>query len=106
MQSKRLAILVLLAVSICAARVPGQVDVSTATLKGTVSDTSGAVISGAIITVTSVDKGIVRNTKCGSDGTYSVRLLQPGAYDVQVEAVGVEKVVVKEIGRASCRERG
>jgi hypothetical protein len=97
MQSKRLAILVLLAVSICAARVPGQVDVSTATLKGTVSDTSGAVISGAIITVTSVDKGIVRNTKSGSDGTYSVRLLQPGAYDVQVEAVGFEKVVVKDV---------
>src|ERR1041384_8408735 len=105
MQSKRLAILVLLAVSICAARLPGQVDVSTATLKGTVSDTSGAVISGAIITVTSVDKGIVRNTKSGSDGTYSVRLLPPGAYDVQVEAVGVAKRSAERRGGEAGRSR-
>lgn len=97
MHTKRLAFLVLLIISICTPRVSAQVDVSTATLKGTVSDSSGAVIPGATVTVTSVDKGIARTARTSSDGTYQVRLLQPGAYEVQVEAAGFEKVLVKDV---------
>ena len=97
MHTKRLGFLVLLIISICTPRVSAQVDVSTATLKGTVSDSSGAVIPGATVTVTSVDKGIARTARTSSDGTYQVQLLQPGAYEVQVEAAGFEKVVIKDV---------
>src|SRR5947207_15961866 len=61
MHSKRLGFLVLLIISICTPRALGQVDVSTATLKGAISDSSGALISGAIVTATSLDKGIVKS---------------------------------------------
>ena len=97
MHTKRLGFLVLLLISICTPRVSGQVDVTNATLKGTVSDPNGAMIPGAAITATSIDKGTRKIAKTGADGTYQIPLLQPGAYQVQVEAAGFEKVVLQDV---------
>src|SRR5437660_8132054 len=74
-----------------------QVDVTSATIKGTVTDPNGGAIPGATITVTSVDKGISKNVKTASDGTYQIPLLQPGAYEVQVEAAGFDKTVARDV---------
>src|SRR5262245_5948526 len=74
--------------------VQGQVDVSTATLKGTVSDQNGAVVSGATVTAISVDKGISKSVKTSSDGVYQIPLLQPGRYQLQIEAQGFTKEVI------------
>jgi hypothetical protein len=74
-----------------------QVDVASATLKGTVTDPNGAAIPGTTITVTNVDKGTTKSVKTGSDGTYRVPLLQPGLYEIQAEAVGFDKTVAKDV---------
>src|SRR5262249_10588844 len=76
----------------------GQVDVTTGTLKGIVTDPNGAVISGATITVRSLDRGTVRTVKTNPDGSYQFPLLQPGTYQVQVEAQGFDKEVIDNVG--------
>src|SRR5215813_12297920 len=75
----------------------GQVDVSTATLKGTVFDPNGAVVSGAIVTVTNTEKGISKTARSGADGTYQIPLLPPGSYQLQVEATGFIKELVRNL---------
>jgi hypothetical protein len=75
----------------------GQVDVSTATLKGTVLDPNGAVVAGATVTVTNPDKGITKTVKSVSDGTYQISLLPPGTYELQVEATGFSREVARNL---------
>jgi hypothetical protein len=59
-----------------------------ADLRGTVTDQNGAVVAGAIITVTSAERGIARTAKTDDRGEYQILLLPPGTYDVKVEAGG------------------
>jgi hypothetical protein len=97
MHTKRLVFLVLLVMSISTPRVSGQVDVATATLKGTVSDPNGAVIPGATMTATNIEKGTTRTAKTSADGTYRIPLLQPGSYQVEAEMAGFDKLVATNI---------
>ena len=55
---------------------------------GTVTDSSGAVVPGATVTVTSATTGIVKRAIATPAGEYSVNYLIPGAYDLQVTANG------------------
>lgn len=73
----------------------GQVD--TATIVGTVRDTSGAVIPGASITATEVNTGIKTEVKSGADGNYVITPLKIGAYSLTVDARGFQKVVRQNI---------
>ena len=63
---------------------------TTGDLKGTVRDISGAFIPNAEVTVTNQSTGEHRSVKSGSDGSYTVPLLQPGIYSVEVAPVGFE----------------
>jgi hypothetical protein len=74
-----------------------QVDYSTATMKGTVQDPQGAVISGATITAVNSGTGIVREVKSGSDGHYQIPALPPGTYQVTITATGFAKEVAKAV---------
>ncbi|HLJ88079.1 MAG TPA: TonB-dependent receptor [Candidatus Angelobacter sp.] len=74
-----------------------QVDYSTATLKGTVFDPNGAVISGATVTATNPSTGISKTTKAGSDGVYQIPALPPGAYQITIESPGFSKEVTKGV---------
>lgn len=67
-----------------------QADVATATLKGTVTDPSKAVIAGAKVTVRSIDRGMTRQATTNADGDYQIPLLNPGRYEVSVEAQGFQ----------------
>jgi hypothetical protein len=97
MNRRSLGLLILLLVLIWPASALGQVDVSTATLKGTVLDPNGAVVAGATITVTNPEKGISKTAKSGSDGVYQIPLLPPGSYDLQVDATGFSREVVRNL---------
>ena len=55
---------------------------------GTVSDSTGAVIPGATVTVTSPATGIEKKAVTASGGEYNVTYLIPGSYDVSVSANG------------------
>jgi hypothetical protein len=96
--TKKLSILCLALVVLLAA-VPAfaQVDYSTATLKGTVTDPTGAVISGATVTVANPATGITKTTKTNSDGSYQIPALPPGSYQVTIEASGFSRELVKNL---------
>jgi len=65
---------------------------TTAQITGRVSDPSGAVIPGALITVANVDTGVKRQTESNELGHYAVPLLPPGTYRVTVQKEGFRPV--------------
>lgn len=67
---------------------------STATLQGTVTDPSGAVVPGAKITVRNQATSLERIAQTDSDGNYQVAALPPGAYRIEALAQGFERQVV------------
>jgi hypothetical protein len=60
-------------------------------LSGSVTDTSGAVVAGAKITVTNSATRITQQLTTNKDGYFSVGQLAIGTYDVSVQAKGFEK---------------
>src|SRR5215468_5241567 len=62
-----------------------------ATVNGTVTDPSGALISGAKITATQLATGTKRTTQTSSAGLYSLSALPAGSYDLAVEATGFKQ---------------
>src|SRR4030088_2866952 len=68
-----------------------------ASVTGTVRDSSGASVTNAQVTVSDAARGINRDTTTNSDGEYSVTALPPGAYDVVVNASGFKKYEVKDL---------
>lgn len=59
-------------------------------ITGTVTDSSGAVIANADVTVTNEATGVTRKTISSSAGTYTINGLLPGRYTVAVEAAGFQ----------------
>jgi hypothetical protein len=60
-------------------------------LTGTVTDPSGAVVSGATVTLKSDTTGATRTTTTNASGAYRFSLLQPGSYTVSANASGFSK---------------
>lgn len=60
----------------------------TGSITGTVTDPSGAVISGARVTATNVLTNVVTPAVTNASGIYSLQFLQIGRYKVQVQASG------------------
>jgi len=60
----------------------------TGTILGTVTDPSGAVVTGATITVTNTGTGAIRKTATDATGSYTVSGLQPGQYEVLISSSG------------------
>jgi hypothetical protein len=57
----------------------------TGSIRGTVSDQSGAVVVGAEVTARNVLTGNVRSATSSDAGTYSITELQPGNYEINVK---------------------
>src|SRR5215471_279697 len=74
-----------------------QIDYSTATLRGTVYDPHGEVIPAANVMVTNPATGVVKTAKTSADGNYQVPALNPGTYQVAVEAQGFAKTLANSI---------
>jgi hypothetical protein len=64
---------------------------------GTVRDPNEALVANAKIKVTSVQTGEVRETETSDEGTFTVTNLQPGVYDVTIEASGFQPVIFKAL---------
>ena len=68
-----------------------------ATLLGTVTDSSGAVVPSAKVTVTEVNTGVNRSGQTNESGNYTFPDLPPGQYMVTVETSGFKKETRKDI---------
>jgi hypothetical protein len=74
-----------------------QADVASATIKGVVTDQAGAGVSQATVTVTNFERGAARSARTDDDGIYRVSLLQPGIYELRVEAAGFQSQVLQRV---------
>ena len=74
-----------------------------ANIVGTVTDTSGAVIPGAKVTVTNPDKAYVRELIANSAGEFTAARIPIGNYVITVEAPGFQKMlrtgIVVQVGQ-------
>ena len=70
---------------------------STGTLQGTVSDKTGAVVTGAQVVATQVQTGTARSVVTDSAGNYSIPALQPGTYRLQITAPGMQPTTLENI---------
>jgi hypothetical protein len=62
-------------------------------ISGTVTDSSGAVVKDAQVTITETSTNTVNRTKTDSAGQYVVPFLQPGTYQIVVEMASFKKDV-------------
>ena len=62
------------------------------TIYGYILDPHGLALPGARIVVESPNTGATRDTSTNQQGFYSVPALQPGPYNITVEANGFETV--------------
>ena len=95
MSRLRLILLLVLLAGFCASLALSQT--VNATLLGTVTDASGAVVPGAKITIMEVNTGIGRSGQANESGNYTFPNLPPGQYAVTVEATGFKKETRKGI---------
>src|SRR5213594_285009 len=66
---------------------------SSATILGTVKDTSGALVPGVSIMVKHTESGLTRNVVSGERGAYTVPLLPVGAYEITTAMPGFKQQV-------------
>ena len=66
---------------------------NTATIVGTVTDTSGAVIPGAKVAVSNPEKGFTRELSTNTTGEYTAAKLPIGNYVIVAEKKGFQKLV-------------
>ncbi len=81
------ALIALLAIACTTARINAQ---GYGTIKGTVSDPTGAVISTATVTALQIQTGTTMTTKAEGDGNYVFPSLLPSKYTISVSAPGFE----------------
>src|SRR5258706_9609496 len=67
------------------------------TISGSVTDSSGAAVPGATVTIKNVDTGLVRTVTTSDDGSYAAPELPIGTYSVSVEKAGFKLGVVTGI---------
>jgi hypothetical protein len=71
--------------------------VATADLHVTVKDQAGAVVREATVTVTNQATGATRSSTSNVEGEYQFRSLQPGRYEVGVNAAGFAKTIARDV---------
>ncbi|HYK20489.1 MAG TPA: TonB-dependent receptor [Pyrinomonadaceae bacterium] len=69
----------------------------TGTLRGTVSDSKGAVVPGASVVIRNMDTGQERNLQTNGDGVYVASFLPLGRYNVTASSAGFNKVAQENI---------
>jgi hypothetical protein len=67
------------------------------TVSGTVGDSTGAVISGAQVSIRDVNTAASRSTTTNAQGFYEFLAVKPSTYELTVEAKGFGKAVKRDI---------
>src|SRR5713226_630943 len=69
----------------------------TGAITGTITDSTGAVIPGAVVEATNNGTGQQRTVTTGADGTYNIGLLPPGVYSLKITANGFKTTEVSKL---------
>ncbi|MFN7920006.1 MAG: carboxypeptidase-like regulatory domain-containing protein [Bryobacteraceae bacterium] len=70
---------------------------TTQTVQGLVTDTTGAVVNGAKVTLTNLGTNVAANTTTNETGNYTFPLVLVGNYDVKVEMQGFKSETARNI---------
>jgi hypothetical protein len=70
---------------------------ATGRLEGTVTDSTGAAVPGADITVRNQNTGISATVQSSAEGDFTLLYLDPGTYEVSIQKAGFNKLVLKDI---------
>jgi Carboxypeptidase regulatory-like domain len=70
---------------------------STTSVRGTVTDKSGAAIATAKVTLSNPAQALVRTVNSGADGTYEFQQIPPGTYQISVEMTGFRRFEQKAL---------
>ena len=70
---------------------------TTSAILGQVTDSSGAVVPGATVTITNRDTGLKRAVHTDAAGRFNFPQLLPGSYSVRAEASGFEPQQVQDV---------
>ena len=79
------------AVSLLAASAAAFGQTQTATVRGTVTDASGAVIPGSALTLTNLDQNRPWAAETNTAGAYVFQQIPPGPYSLEVQADGFKR---------------
>src|SRR5262245_23599686 len=83
----------LLSFAVLAGGLAAQSSTGTATMLGAVTDTSGAIVPGAKVTVTNTEAGFVFTSVTTTEGTWYIPNLNSGTYQLRIEAAGFKAYV-------------
>jgi|HubBroStandDraft_1064217.scaffolds.fasta_scaffold00130_15 hypothetical protein len=67
------------------------------TIRGVITDPSGALVGGATVTATNTGTGLSRTVTATGQGEYVVPDLPMGTYSVTVKATGFKELVIKNV---------
>src|SRR5436305_5854963 len=66
----------------------GQAAAMNGEITGTITDPSGAAVSGATVEISNADTGFKQSAKTGESGLYRFAVLPLGTYEIAVQAAG------------------
>jgi len=69
----------------------------TSSVRGTVTDPTGKLVSGANVTLTNTETNTARTQTTSDSGNYVFELVPPGPYRLEVEAAGFKKGIITNI---------
>src|SRR6267142_1771005 len=96
-ETLRLIVMMVFSVSVLLLAIPiqAQVEINSG-ISGTVTDSTGAVVVGAAVTVKNQDTDATRKAVTNSTGYYSFPSLSPGTYTITVSMAGFKTAVVSD----------
>lgn len=82
------------------------VSVNGGSIQGTITDASNAVVSNADITISSKETGYSKSLKTDASGFYSIGPLNPGTYQISINAPGYSRLIVETVVRTGTATSG
>ena len=82
------------------------VSVNGGSIQGTITDSANAAVSNATITISSRETGFSKTLQTDSAGFYSIGPLNPGTYQISIDAAGFSKLIADTIVRTGTATPG
>src|SRR4051812_27371395 len=76
---------------------PVAAQINTGKITGIITDSGGAVVSGASLRATNQGTGVVTTATSQDGGNYLVNFLIPGHYTIEVQSTGFQRSIEKDV---------